>query len=115
MTHFNRANSLEEAVRNLLLEAARSFSRCQDQPGCLILDSTRNCTDADARATTEMMRQQTKTFLQESFSAYQVSDSEAIADYVIIAMTGLSGAARQGVERDVLVETARRFAAAIMV
>jgi TetR/AcrR family transcriptional regulator, repressor for divergent bdcA len=108
------ADSLEEAVRNLLVEAARSFSKCRDQPGCLVLDGTRNCTDADARATTDVMRQQIKVFLQKSFSAYQVSDSDAIAEYVIIAMTGLSGAARQGVEREVLIEAARRFAAAIM-
>jgi len=110
----NGADTLEEAVRNLLVEAARSFSRCQNQPGCLILDGTRNCTDVDARATTDTMRKKTKIFLQESFAAYGVSDSDGIAEYVIIAMTGLSGAARQGVEREVLVEVARRFAAAVM-
>jgi TetR/AcrR family transcriptional repressor for divergent bdcA len=109
------AASLEEAVRNLLVEAARSFSRCQDQPGCLILDGTRNCTDADARATTDALRRKTKVFLQESFAAYQAGDSDAIADYVLIAMTGLSGAARQGVEREVLVKAARCFAAAVVI
>ncbi len=110
-----RAASLEEAVHNLLIEAARSFSRCHDQPGCLILDGTRNCADAGARATTDKMRRQTKAFLQESFSAYCAGDSDAMAEYVMIAMIGLSGAARQGVDREVLLEAARRFADAVMV
>lgn len=108
------ADTLKEAVFNLLMAAARSFSRCGDQAGCLILDGTRNCSDDDARATTDAMRAQTKAFLQESFSAYHVRDSDAIAEYALIAMTGLSGAARQGVERETLVEAARRFAAAIV-
>ena len=110
----SRANSLEEAVTNLLLAAAEAFCRCKDQPGCLVLDGTRNCTDLQAQATTEEMRQETKSFLKESFSKHSAGDTGEIADYVLIAMTGLSGAARQGEKREVLIGAARRFAAAIL-
>lgn len=109
-----RATSLEEAVTNLLLAAAEAFCKCTNQPGCLILDGTRNCTDSQARATTEKMRQETKTFLKEAFSRHSARATGEMADYVLIAMTGLSGAARQGEKREVLVGAARRFAAAIL-
>lgn len=110
----DKANSLNEAVTNLLLGAAESFCRQKDQPGCLILDGTRNCTDADAQATAEEMRQKTKAFLREAFSKFTSSDTDTMADYVLIAMTGLSGAARQGEKCEVLTGAARRFAAAIL-
>jgi len=109
-----RANSIEEAVTNLLLAAAEAFCSCKEQRGCLILDGTRNCTDLDAQATTRKMRQETKTFLKEAFSRLSLGNTEEMADYVLIAMTGLSGAARQGEKREVLVGAARRFAAAIL-
>ena len=109
-----KANSLEEAVTNLLLAAAEAFCKCKNQPGCLILDGTRNCTDSNAQATTEEMRQETKTFLKKAFSRHSARDTGEMADYVLIAMTGLSGAARQGEKREVLIGAARRFAAAIL-
>jgi TetR/AcrR family transcriptional repressor for divergent bdcA len=109
-----RATSLDEAVTNLLLAAAEAFCRCTNQPGCLILDGTRNCTDSKVRATTEKMRQETKAFLKEAFSRHSARASGEMADYVLIAMTGLSGAARQGEKREVLIGAARRFAAAIL-
>jgi len=110
----DKAGSLEEAVSNLLLGAAQSFCKRKDQPGCLILDSTRNCTDAQAQATTEQMRQETKTFLTEALARFTLADTARLADYVLIAMTGLSGAARQGERREVLTGAARRFASAIL-
>ena len=109
-----KANSLEEAVTNLLLAAADAFCKRKNQPGCLILDGTRNCTDRKAQATTEEMRQETRTFLKEAFSRHCARDTAEMADYVLIAMTGLSGAARQGEKREVLVGAARRFAAAVL-
>lgn len=109
-----RANSLKEAVTNLLLAAADAFCRCKDQPGCLILDGTRNCTDMNARATTEEVRQETKILLKKAFASHSDRDTTEIADYVLIAMTGLSGAARQGEKHEVLVGAARHFAAAIL-
>ena len=109
-----RANSLEEAVTNLLLAAAEAFCRCKNQPGCLILDGTRNCTDRNAQATAEEMRQETRAFLKEAFSRHSARATGEMADYVLVAMTGLSGAARQGEKREVLIGAARRFAAAIL-
>ncbi len=110
----DRANTLEEAITNLLLAAAEAFCRCKDQRGCLILDGTRNCTDSNAQATTGKMLQETKAFLKKSFSRMSSRNSDEMADYVLIAMTGLSGAARQGEKREVLIGAARRFAAAIL-
>jgi TetR/AcrR family transcriptional repressor for divergent bdcA len=110
----DKATSLEEAVTNLLLTAAEAFCKCKNEPGCLILDGTRNCTESKAQATTEKMRQEIKAFLEEAFSRHSAHDTGEMADYVLIAMTGLSGAARQGEKREVLVGAARRFAAAIL-
>ena len=105
------AETLQHAVMNVLVQAAKSYTNQKKQLGCLVLSGTSNSTDCKARATTDAQRRATKTYLAKIFLAYGVQDANSLADYVLIAMTGLSCAARQGVNRNVLIKTAEHFSA----
>ncbi len=103
------ATSLKEAVSNLLLQAAKSYTGRNRQRGCLILSGTCNSTDSDALATTDTHRRATKIYLSRIFLEYGAKDADSLAEYILIAMTGLSFAARQGVNRKTLIKTAEYF------
>lgn len=105
------AETLKDAVSNLLVEAAKSYTNRKNQPGCLVLSGTINSTDSEALATTDAHRRATKTYLAKTFVGYGAQDANSLADYVLIAMTGLSCAARQGINRNTLIKTAKHFAA----
>ncbi|VAX09851.1 hypothetical protein MNBD_GAMMA25-1307 [hydrothermal vent metagenome] len=111
-TALTGAETLNDAVRNILVQAAKSYSHPEKQAGCLILSGTGNCTDDKALATTEEYRRATRTYLAKTFLDYGAQDANSLADYVLIAMSGLSTAARQGIKRNTLLKTAERFATA---
>ena len=106
------AESLNEAVRNLLVQAAKSYTSLNKPPGCLVLSGTSNSTDRKALATTDFQRRATKTYLTNIFADYKAKDASSLANYVLVAMTGLSSSARQGVKRSTLIKTAEYFATA---
>lgn len=105
------AKTLKDAVRNILVQAANSYTNPKTQPGCLILSGTSNSIDSKARATTDLHRHATKTYLAKTFSKYGAKGASSLAEYVLIAMAGLSSAARQGIKRNTIIKTAERFAA----
>ena len=104
------AETLKDAVSNVLVQAAKSYTNPKKQPGCLILSGTSNSSDSEALATTDAHRRATKIYLAKIFLSYGAQDANSLADYVLIAMTGLSCAARQGVNRSTIIKTAERFA-----
>lgn len=104
------AKTLKEAVSNLLVQAAKSYTSRNKPSGCLVLSGTSNSTDSKALATTDVHRHATKIYLTDIFLGYGAKDASSLADYILIAMTGLSCAARQGVNRNTLIKTAEHFA-----
>ena len=109
------AVTLKDVVSNILVQAAKSYTNRKKPPGCLVLSGTSNSTDSHAMATTDAHRQATKVYLARIFSDYGTHDANSLAEYVLIAMAGLSSAARQGTNRNTLVNTAKNFASADIV
>ncbi|VAW61650.1 Transcriptional regulator, AcrR family [hydrothermal vent metagenome] len=105
------ADNLKEALTRLLVQSAKSYTDESHPWGCLVLSGTCNSTDRDAVHATDEHRSSTRDYLSTIFQEYGAEDAQCLAEYVLIAMTGLSCAARQGVDRLTLVKTAERFAA----
>lgn len=103
------AKSLKEAIGNLLIQAAKSYTSRNKPLGCLILSGTCNSADSEALAITDAHRRATKKYLSNIFLNFGAKDVDELAEYVLIAMTGLSFAARQGVKRKALIKTAVFF------
>jgi TetR/AcrR family transcriptional regulator, repressor for divergent bdcA len=104
------AKSLKEAIGNLLIQAAKSYTSRNKPLGCLILSGTCNSADSEALVITDTHRRATKKYLSNIFLNLGAKDVDGLAEYVLIAMTGLSFAARQGVKRKALIKTAVFFA-----
>jgi len=103
--------TVNEAVSNILVQAAKSYTSENKQPGCLVLSGTLNSADEYALALTDNQRSATRTYLASVFLNLGAKEADSLADYVLIAMTGLSSAARQRIDRETLIKTAQGFAA----
>jgi TetR/AcrR family transcriptional regulator, repressor for divergent bdcA len=101
---------IEDAVSHLFVRAAEIYTANPDCPGCLILDGTRNCGDVEARALTASFRQATRQLIRDRITAGEpnLSNAEvdALSDYAITILVGLSGSARDGMTAAALQATA---------
>ncbi|MGD1876467.1 MAG: TetR/AcrR family transcriptional regulator [Kiloniellaceae bacterium] len=106
------AEPVAEVIPRLLRRAAEVYGDPAGLPGCLVLDGARNCSDPEVCALTGGLRGQGRALLRERIARdYPDGDypglAEALTDYVTVALTGLSGAARDGLAADALLRSAQ--------
>jgi TetR/AcrR family transcriptional regulator, repressor for divergent bdcA len=102
---------LEDVMTALFIRAAEVYTADPDCLGCLIIDGTRNCGDAKARALTAGFRQATRQLICDRITAEapHLSNAavDALSDYAITILVGLSGSARDGMAAEALQTTAK--------
>ena len=101
--------NVADAIERLLLAAARVYLKCDDVAGCLVIDAARNSTDPEARAITARKGAAGRAVIRDAIARNHPDRAEALADDVVIAMKGLSAAARDGATLEML----ERFAALV--
>ena len=105
---------LPRAVENVLLRAAEVYTATPDLPGCLVMDGTRNSTDARACALTRGLRAATRQHLRAFIAEERPDDADDLADGLMVALAGLSAAARDGMSRQRLRASATILAGGIV-
>ena len=114
----DQEETLEQAIANLFLKAAEIYAANPDRPGCLAIDGTRNCGDEAAKALTAAMRQATRKIICDRIATgapkLAAAEVEALADYVVVVLVGLSGSARDGAALSALKTSANIAAAAFL-
>ena len=102
--------SLEESISLLFLRAAEVYSADPERPGCLVIDGTRNCGDEEACELTAAMSRATRGIVRDRITTgtpnLEACEAEALADYVVMILVGLSGSARDSVNGEALRESA---------
>lgn len=98
-------------MEGLLLAAADFYAADPERRGCLVIESCRLSRDADARSVTAGFRIELRRELRVRFVADGVADPDGLIDYLMVALYGLSGAARDGMDRDGLRRVAQSVAA----
>ncbi len=102
---------LHLAIEHLFVLAAEVYSCQPERPGCLVLDGTRNCSDPAAQALTAGYRRATWQLIcdriQSGAPDLSSAQTEALADYALTILIGLSGSARDGILTEVLQATAK--------
>ena len=97
----SEGDSLAASISHLFLRAAEVYSADPERPGCLVIDGTRNCTDAAAKELTAAMSRATWGLVRDRITTAENSltaaEADALADYVVVVLVGLSGSARDGV------------------
>jgi len=104
---------LATAIEQFLVARAVTYSEDAKARGCLVLDATRNCSDADAAAAAEQIAENGLLRMRERIAESRPDLSEPISDLVASIMHGLSALARQGWSTDRLIAAARNAALSV--
>ncbi len=103
--------NLAEAIAHLFAQAAANYAANPQRPGCLALDGTRNCSDAQACAVTATYHQATRQIIRDRIALDTPEKADALANYVVMVLVGLSGSARDGMDGQTLKESGEIAAA----
>jgi TetR/AcrR family transcriptional repressor for divergent bdcA len=95
-----------EALAALLEEAARHYADDPAAAGCLVIEGIR-CNDPEAREAARAASAAAEDRIRGFVATTHPEAAGRLADYVITVMTGLSGMAREGHDRERLISTAR--------
>ncbi len=87
---------LADRLAALLTEAAQAYASDPSAPGCLAMEGTRNSSCPDACAMTREMREATRELIRARIARDRPDVAAEVADYVMVALAGLSAAARDG-------------------
>ncbi|MEQ9609032.1 MAG: TetR/AcrR family transcriptional regulator [Kiloniellaceae bacterium] len=90
--------SVAEVIERLFRRAAETYSAADSLPGCLVLDSTRNCSDPEIRAVTSALRAEGRELVRRRIAREFPRAAEVLTDYVMVTLSGLSAAARDGMD-----------------
>ena len=99
-SHFevNRAHaeggSVAEVIDRTLMLAARLYPEHDGIAGCLVLDGTRNTSDSEARALTAAAKRTNREAIRDFIAIKHPDRADELAEFVTIAMAGMSAAAR---------------------
>ncbi|MDR7147666.1 TetR/AcrR family transcriptional regulator [Rhizobium sp. BE258] len=103
------------AIEKFLIARAVSYSVDDAAKGCLVLDATRNCSDADAANTARKLAEGGRVRVQELVAIWRPDMAEPVSDLVASVMHGLSAYARQGWATERLVAVAKSAALTVRV
>ncbi|MGF1514200.1 MAG: TetR/AcrR family transcriptional regulator [Elainellaceae cyanobacterium] len=107
--------TVEAGIAHLFERAAELYTADAARPGCLVLDGTRNCTDAEACSLSARIRQETRQALRDRIAEKFPEQASALADYALTVLMGLSAAARDGLSQAELKAVGRVAAAGFSV
>ncbi|MGB3297756.1 MAG: TetR/AcrR family transcriptional regulator [Phormidesmis sp.] len=102
---------LAAAIDTLFNRAADVYAANDECLGCLVIDGTRNCRDAEAQKLTASFRRATwgmvRDRIQSGAPGLAKAQIDALADYAVMILVGLSGSARDGMTTEALRTTAK--------
>lgn len=98
--------TVDAAIATLFLRAADAYSAHAVQKGCLVLEGTRNCTDAGACALNSKYQQATRELLKSRIAEDYAGRADILTNYAFVVLKGLSAAAKDGASHLELVDVA---------
>jgi TetR/AcrR family transcriptional repressor for divergent bdcA len=102
---------LDEAVKALMLEAAKLYGKSATQRGCLVAEAMR-AADPKARAMASKHGDSAAAFIESHIAKSHPERARELADFVVTALRGLSAAAQVGLSRKRLMAVASLTGAA---
>ncbi|MEO1404898.1 MAG: TetR/AcrR family transcriptional regulator [Pseudomonadota bacterium] len=93
---FDTATSLEDGLEKLLLEAAHMYANNDGARGCLVMENTKCMSDRRAKDLCLSIHEATRQSIATHIEAVQPDLADEIADHIMVALAGMSAAARTG-------------------
>lgn len=103
----------ERALADLLLRAARTYTRDPHRRGCLMLEAARGGEDDESAVLARQNAQRKRSHIRVFVGLSNPDAADDVTDYVASAMSGLSASAREGMSEERLVSVARAATAAL--
>lgn len=100
-------------IEKYLVARAEAYSRDAATTGCLVLNATRNCSDAGAAAAAGQIAEGGRLRVRDLVARSRPDLAEPVSDLVASIMQGLSAHARQGWSTERLVSVARSAALSV--
>ena len=97
-----KGGSVTEVIDRTLLEAARIYPERDGAAGCLVIDGTRNSADPEARALTGALKEAGRARIRDFIATEFPTRADELADLLVIALAGMSSAARDGAKASTL-------------
>lgn len=94
--------TVAEVIERTLTLAARLYPKRDGVAGCLVLDGTRNSADPEACALTAAAKRAARDAVRDFIATEHPARADDLADFVAIAMAGMSAAARDGADEATL-------------
>lgn len=104
------AETVDTFTAELLTSAADFYTANPGAPGCLVLDGARNSRDPEAVAHGTKHREAFAASVRQKLSELGAQAPSSLADEILVAMIGLSGAARSGMQREDVQQVASSLA-----
>jgi TetR/AcrR family transcriptional repressor for divergent bdcA len=112
-TALDKGGSVVEVIERTLENAARIYPEDSGVSGCLVLDGTRNSADPEVRALGVSARRAARDAIRDFIATEHADKAGELADLVMISLSGMSAAARDGADVTTLMgfaeKTARAF------
>lgn len=86
---------LGKGIAAILQQAAKAYVS-GDAKGCMVLEGARSTADPEAGAEARSRMEASRCFIRDKIAAHGSLQAELLADYVMMAMSGLSASARNG-------------------
>ncbi|TWA83399.1 TetR family transcriptional regulator [Azospirillum brasilense] len=87
-------------IGRTLALAAELYPSQGGTAGCLVLDGARNSADPEAQALADAAKREGRAAVRDFIATEAPDRADALADLVVVAMMGMSAAARDGADRD---------------
>lgn len=96
-----------DVIERTLDNAARLYPEHDGAAGCLVLDGARNSGDAEAKAVIAAIKKAHRAAIRDYIAGTFPAKAEELADLVVMALSGMSAAARDGASAATLQSFAR--------
>jgi TetR/AcrR family transcriptional repressor for divergent bdcA len=90
---------LDKGIASILQQAADAYVS-GDAKGCMVIEGARSTADPEAGAEVRSRLEASRSFIRDRIAARGSLQAELLADYLMMAMSGLSGSARNGTPLD---------------
>jgi TetR/AcrR family transcriptional regulator, repressor for divergent bdcA len=108
-----KGGDVADVIDRALNLAARVYPERHGVAGCLVLDGARNSADPEALALSAASKQANRAAIRDFIATEYPARADDLADFVTIAMAGMSATARDGADEATLKAFAEAMSRAI--
>lgn len=98
----DESRPLKKVLQEVLHDAVYAYTSDSDCKGCLVMDGAAQCNDPDISRITEDQKEYLRRRIWDLASDFEPKSRDAMSEYFVFILAGLSARARSGVSQNAL-------------